>query len=86
MSWRKNVFEKGALYRAKQTFVSGPSEFSEGELLTFEADSYSHYDNSSVFQFRNATTKELKGWWLHDSESVEIWKNFFTEETEIDRG
>ena len=78
MSWRK-IFKKGALYGAKQTFASGPSKFFLGEILVFEADSYSHYDNSSVFQFRNTTTKELKGWWLHDSESVDIWKEFFSE-------
>lgn len=79
MTWRKDVFKKGALYKAKRTFASGPSEFSEGEVLSFEADSYSPYDNSSVFQFRNTTTKELKGWWLHDSESVDIWKDFLSE-------
>lgn len=73
------MFKKGALYRAKVTFVSGPSEFSEGEVLAFEGDSYSHYDNSSVFQFRNVATKELKGWWLHDEEPVEKWKRFFSE-------
>jgi len=81
MSWRKNVFKKDALYRARRTFISGPSEFSEGEIIAFEADSYSPYDNSSVFQFRNTATQELKGWWLHDSESPEIWKSFFSKVT-----
>jgi hypothetical protein len=82
MSWRKNIFKKGALYRVKQTFVSGPSEFSEGEILTFEADSYSPYDSSSVFQFRSIQTKELKGWWLHDDESVETWREYFEPQDE----
>jgi hypothetical protein len=79
MSWRKNVFKKGALYRVKKSFASGPCEFSEGEILAFESDSYSHYDNSSVFQFRNTHTHELKGWWLHDNEQAELWKSFFDE-------
>jgi len=77
MSWRKDVFKVDALYRTKREFVSGPSVFSEGEILEFESDSYSHYDSSSVFQFRNKDTKELKGWWLSDDQPVEIWNDYF---------
>ena len=79
MGWRKNILKKGTCYRAKVSFVSGPSRFEVGEVMIFVRDSYSHYDNSTVYEFLCKDAQESKGWWLHDSESPESWNNYFDE-------
>jgi hypothetical protein len=78
MSYVQQIFSVGTRYRAKQDFTCGPtSSFKSGEILVFERNSYSPYDNSFVYIFRSATGNELKEWWLHESQSREIWNDYF---------
>jgi hypothetical protein len=79
MSYRKSIFTKGSHYRVKQNFTSGPSTFISEELLVFECDGYSPYDNSFVYQFRSQSDSETKGWMLYDGseEPSESWQEYF---------
>ena len=77
MGYTQPVFQPGARYRAKKSFKSGPtSTFSAGEVLVFERDTYSHYDNAFVYVFRSSGGEE-KEWWLTEGEPKESWHEYF---------
>ena len=78
MAYTQPIFSPGKLYRAKQSFKSGPtSEFVAGEKLVFERDSYSHYDNCFVYVFRTEGIGTTKEWWLPESKPKELWEQYF---------
>ena len=52
----------------KKAVTSSTSQFDEHERLAFVESSYSRYDSSSGFVFRNEKTGEIKTWFLHDDE------------------
>jgi hypothetical protein len=74
LSWRPHPFIVGARYRSKKDFpgFSGPL----GEILVFEHDSYSRYDNCSGYEFRSLSG-ENRVWWLHDDEPMDSWREYF---------
>jgi hypothetical protein len=63
------MFEKGLLYRVKTGTVTATNTFVDGEVLEFVDSTYSPYDCSSGFMFRNRESNELKTWFLHDDEA-----------------
>jgi len=75
MSYRRPIFEPGESVRVKSDFRLG-STFREGEVLVFQRDGYSRYDNSFVYEFLNATG-ELKSWYLHEDKPIDLWRDFF---------
>lgn len=77
MSNRKPIFEQGARYRSKQSFMSGPVPFIANEILIFRQDGYSWYDNSFVYEFHSETDGQDKVWFLNEGDDPESWRQFF---------
>jgi hypothetical protein len=77
MSYTQPIFTPGCRYRVKQNFKSGPSTFIAGEILVFESDTFSPYDNSFVSLFRSETGAETKEWWLLERQSKKAWQQYF---------
>jgi hypothetical protein len=68
----------GQSYRVEKSFASASYTFSASEVLIFEKDQYSRYDNCTVYVFRDAINGiEAKEWWLQDEQSSDRWKEFF---------
>lgn len=76
MNWQKKIFTVGTRYRVKQNFTSGSSIFKADEILIFEHDNYSPYDNCFVYEF-NSEGNEKKAWWLHEDTLTESWQQYF---------
>jgi hypothetical protein len=77
MAYERPIFERGKQYRVKQTFQSGPvSTFKAGELLVFERNTYSPYDNSFVYVFQNSQ-HQIKEWWLPEDQPQDTWRKYF---------
>ena len=70
---REHGLGRYARFRTRHKF----GKFSEGEILAFVREFYSHYDSTTIFHFRNVQTEEVKEWWLHDDEPIESWKDYF---------
>ena len=80
MSYRLAIFHVGQKYRVRSTFESGPtSVFTAGEVLIFERDFYSPYDNSFVYSFHSIETGETKEWWLSDGQNPDVWHSLLEE-------
>jgi hypothetical protein len=77
MSCDRPIFKTGERYRVKQSFMSGPSTFTVDELVTFDRDGYSRYDNCFVYEFRSQTDGQTKFWWLHEDQPSTTWQQFF---------
>lgn len=65
---RIHWFKVGRLYRVLRAIKTRTDCFEVGELVTFQGTSYSRYDESSGFLFKNTLDGELKAWYLHDDE------------------
>src|SRR5437762_2173836 len=78
MSYTQPIFSPGYRYRVKQSFKSGPtSAFVTGEVLIFDRDAFSHYDDSFVYVFRTEGGCEIKEWWLPEGQPKELWQQYF---------
>ena len=78
MSYTQPIFAPGSRYRVKRSFTSGPtSTFVVGEILIFDRDAYSHYDNSFVYEFRNESSSGTKEWWLPEGQPRDLWQQYF---------
>jgi len=78
MSYTQPIFEPDRLYRVRQSFKSGPtSTFVTGEVVIFERDAYSRYDNSFVYVFRTKSGAQTKEWWLPEGQPKELWQQYF---------
>jgi len=85
MSYTQPIFMPGRRYRVKQSFKSGStSTFVVGEVLIFERDAYSNYDNSFVYVFRAEIGGETKEWWLLEAQPKELWQQCFEPFSEPD--
>jgi hypothetical protein len=70
MTWRAHPFEKSHSYQVRSAFDGFPkSRFVPGNRYTFVEGTYSHYDPSTVFTFREEESGKLMNWWWHDDES-----------------
>ena len=69
-------FEKKKPYRIRKTFTSLRDSFSEGETLTFDYDSWSHYDGITGYFFKDANNND-RVWDIYDEEDIEIWEEYF---------
>jgi len=78
VSYTQPIFTPNLRYRVKQTFSSGPtSTFIAGEILVFERDAYSHYDNNFVYVFRAEGDGQTKEWWLPEGQPKAAWREYF---------
>lgn len=78
MTYAQHIFRSDTRYRAKLAFQSDPaSTFHAGEIVIFERDTYSPYDDSFVSTFRSETDGRIKEWWLPDHEPQGTWQQFF---------
>lgn len=85
MAYRQPIFLPGMHYLALRTFTSGPhSSFVASELLIFERETYSPYDNCFVYQFVSLEKGEQKSWWLPEGASAAQWKLYFRLVASID--
>ncbi len=77
------IFQVGQLYRAKKSFMTGPSVFVADEVLRFEMDGFSHYDDCDVYQFHSQTDGQKKTWWRYCGDPrlplrpEDEWQNYF---------
>ncbi len=81
MSWRKNIFVPGALYRVEQPFDitrNATFSFAKGEVLRFQRYYYSHVDSETCYEFMSQIDGTLKYWALSDEHEADLWKNYFT--------
>ena len=80
MTYEQPIFNLGGRYRVKKSFKSGPIfTFILGEILVFDRNSYSHYDNSFVYVFRAESDGKEKEWWLSEHDKKDVWKQHFEE-------
>jgi hypothetical protein len=78
MTYIQPIFTPDSRYQVKKTFKSGPtSTFNAGDVVVFERDAYSPYDNSFVYVFRAESNGEIKEWWLLEGQSKELWREYF---------
>jgi hypothetical protein len=78
MTYIQPIFTPDCRYRVKQNFKSGPTSiFNAGEVVVFERNAYSHYDNCFVYVFRAESNGETKEWWLLEGQSGELWREYF---------
>ncbi len=81
MTHTQRIFTPGRTYRVLASFPSGPTTaFRQNDLVVFERDAYSPYDNSFVYVFRDPSTGGAKEWWLAEETAPEEWMNFFAPE------
>lgn len=62
MSLIKHIFSVDSEYRAAMDFTSGPSTFHNAEVLVFERDGFSPYDDCFVYEFRARASGKVKLW------------------------
>ena len=77
MSWERHLFTVGERYRVRKGFVSGTTRFNLGEIVVFERDGYSYYDNCFAYEFRDPSDGQLKTWWVHEDAPTDEWKEYF---------
>jgi hypothetical protein len=78
MSDTKAIFIPGVRFRVKQDFKSGPtSKFAMGEIVVYDREAYSPYDNRTVYVFRGEAGNDVKEWWLPDGQSQHLWREYF---------
>ena len=77
MSYTQPIFTPGCRYRVKQNFKSGPTPFIAGEILVFDRDTFSPYDESFVYLFRSESGAEIREWFLSESQPKKLWHDYF---------
>ena len=83
VTFSPKLFKVGGLYRAKRSFMSGPDTvFVAGEILAYEDDFHSWYDEAFLYQFHSRTDGQKKYWWMYQADYDEKkpetdWRQFF---------
>jgi hypothetical protein len=78
MTYTQPIFVVGKRYRVRQTFRSGGKfQFFVGEIVRFQRDAYSHYDNCFVYVFISERDGSEKEWWLNEEQPPELWQDYF---------
>ncbi len=69
-TWREDIaLIEGKEYKVRKDFKTQTDIFTNGEILVFTGNDYSHYNSSTALRFKNKATGEGKSWFLHDDES-----------------
>jgi hypothetical protein len=78
VSYAQPIFLPGRTYQVRESFESGPGFlFATDERLVFVRDFYSPYDGCFVYLFRREGTDATTQWWLHETQPVEVWNEYF---------
>jgi hypothetical protein len=77
-TWRPTPFKTRQLYRTLKAFNSLRDSFQSGEVLEFVSSSYSRYDSSTGFVFKDNGSGELRIFDLHDEEPDSLCNEYFT--------
>ena len=72
-------FEKEKSYCVQKTFLKFSQEFQEGQLLQFISETYSRYDNLSIYTFQVSTTGQMLSLEILDNKQPEPWTNLVEE-------
>jgi hypothetical protein len=78
-SWRVSPFTIGCSYRVRKDFEALRDSFAAGEILIYQSDAYSRYDNCTGYFFSQSGSSRGRIWDLMDDDPVEKWKEFFEE-------
>lgn len=77
-TWRSHPLIVGFAYKAIENFFALPeSEFKAGHLYQLQHIGHSHYDSSTVFQFRSLESNALRYWWWYDDDPDELCTRHF---------
>ena len=60
--WRECPFTRGKHYRVRKTFKALRDTFSAGEVMTFDSDAWSRYDEITGYFFRQPGRDHLRAW------------------------
>jgi hypothetical protein len=77
MDTQSHPFASKSFYRVKKSFDGGLSIFDVNEILIFEKEAFSPYDDSFIYQFYSQTEKTVKTWARHINEPPEMWQQYF---------
>jgi hypothetical protein len=82
-TWRKHPFKIGETYIASQSFLGCPFvgfpdlEFVKGHAYQLLHIGHSHYDEYTIFTFReSAGTQRIDWWWSDDEPEALCWNRF----------
>jgi hypothetical protein len=75
--WRPSPFAVGQRYRVRRDFQSLRDSFRAGEVLTYERDTWSRYDECTGYVFTQSGTSILRLWDVYDTEDVAVWRDLF---------
>jgi hypothetical protein len=75
-TFRPDPFQPGRSYRVRKDFKAFRDDFKEGEILVYQKNGYSIYDNMSGFFFHDSGQK-WRSWDIHDGEPIEVWPELF---------
>jgi hypothetical protein len=77
--WRDSPFAVGRRYRVRRDFDSLRDRFTTGEILIYQRDAWSRYDEITGYVFSQPHAPGLRVWDLPDGEDLEIWRERFEE-------
>ena len=77
--WRECPFVSGRQYRVRRSFAALRDSFTAGEILTFDADAWSRYDEMTGYFFRQCGSDTLRVWDIDDDADILVWRELFEE-------
>lgn len=75
--WRESPFEHGQRYRVLMDFDSLRDHFRAGEVLVYDHDTYSRYDNCTAYIFTRPGSTLVRCWDLYDDDDLSMWEMLF---------
>lgn len=72
----RTIFIKGNKYQPVFDFECGSSDFSPSNILTFERDGYSNYDECFIYEFTDSSGK-MKSWVMPEDARNDYWEKYF---------
>lgn len=75
--WRAAPFQRGKKYIIRRDFRAIRDSFGCNEVLTYDVDHYSPYDNCTSYIFYDAYNKR-RVWDVMDDVDLIIWQKYFS--------
>ncbi len=63
----------------RRNYKAFRDSFVEGEIVTYENDSYSAYHGYTGYIFGQVGTHQKRVWDIHDDDDLGIWRELFEE-------
>jgi len=77
--WRTCPFTRGRRYRVRRSFAALRDTFAVGDVLTFDSDAWSRYDEVTGYAFRQTGRETLRVWDIRDDADIQVWRELFEE-------